>query len=357
MRRGAWVPGTSLPSGLYRVFPSSITQRAETPDRAKELVLPLSGPAGSMSGITCAALSTPALNPRLDSARAKWERAKIHAEQLVAEMKDACDGGNPRVTRTSRRFDSDTNEIVWTAEAIVPEIAPAWPLMIGECVYNLRCALDHLWWELAIDHLGREPTGDEAPAIQFPIYPRTPPESFEHRRFLKHVGDEVVQKAKMVQAFDRPEGDESLLGVLADLSNHDKHRKIQPTYFRPIGVGTTIGNAACVDCHLPRSDMDGAEWVRDDRVPRLGRRRSGRLDPPPRGRPDRPQPRHRQRREDRPSRRLRSRGGGNGHPEGPWPPRPSRDRGICPAVEELARVTAGPDSDRNGAKETERKPR
>jgi hypothetical protein len=70
-----------------------------------------------------------------------------------------------------------------------------------------------------------------------------------------------VQKAKMVQAFDRPEGDESLLGVLADLSNHDKHRKIQPTYFRPIGVGTTIGNAACVDCHLPRSDMDGAEWV------------------------------------------------------------------------------------------------
>jgi hypothetical protein len=110
-------------------------------------------------------LSTPALNPRLDSARAKWERAKIHAEQLLAEMKDACDGGNPRVTRTSRRFDSDTNEIVWTAEAIVPEIAPAWPLMIGECVYNLRCALDHLWWELAIDHLGREPTGDEAPAI------------------------------------------------------------------------------------------------------------------------------------------------------------------------------------------------
>jgi hypothetical protein len=176
-------------------------------------------------------------------------------------MKDACDGGNPRVTRTSRRFDSDTNEIVWTAEAIVPEIAPSWPLMIGECVYNLRCALDHLWWELAIDHLGREPTDKEAPAIQFPIYPRTPPERFESQRFLKHVGDKVVQKAKMVQGFDRSEGVESLLGVLADLSNHDKHRRIQPTYFRPIQVDTTIGNAACVDCDVPRSDIAGAEWV------------------------------------------------------------------------------------------------
>jgi hypothetical protein len=79
-------------------------------------------------------VSTPALDPRLASARAKWERAKVHAEQLVTEMQAACNGGSPRVTRTSRRFDSDTNEIVWTAEAIVPEITPAWPLMIGECV-------------------------------------------------------------------------------------------------------------------------------------------------------------------------------------------------------------------------------
>jgi NAD(P)-dependent dehydrogenase (short-subunit alcohol dehydrogenase family) len=39
MRRGAWVPGTSLPSGLYRVFPSSITQRAETPRELVERAL------------------------------------------------------------------------------------------------------------------------------------------------------------------------------------------------------------------------------------------------------------------------------------------------------------------------------
>jgi hypothetical protein len=206
-------------------------------------------------------VTAPALNPRLDSARAKWDRAKFHAEQLVAEMKEACDGDRPRVTRTSRRFDSETNEIVWTAESIVPEIAPHWPLMIGECVYNLRCALDHLWWELAIDDLGREPTEDEARAIQFPIYTRSRPESFESQRFLTHVASEAVQKAREVQVFDRPEGTEALLGVLADLSNHDKHRKIQPTYFRPIHVETTIGNATCVDCHVPRSGEGDSEWV------------------------------------------------------------------------------------------------
>jgi len=211
--------------------------------------------------VTCVAVSTPALNPRLDSARAKWERAKAHADQLVAEMKEGCGGGNPRVTRTRRRFDPDSKEIVWTAEEIVPVLDPNWPLMIGECVYNLRCALDHLWWALAIDHLGREPTDVEAKAIQFPILTKVPPEKFEDHRFLAHVADDVVTKAKNAQLFDRSEGAEPLLAVLADLSNHDKHRRIEPTFFRASNVGIQIGDVRCVDCHVPKSDEEGAEWA------------------------------------------------------------------------------------------------
>jgi hypothetical protein len=203
----------------------------------------------------------PALNPRLASARAKWERARFHFDRLLAEMKEACGGGDPRVTRTSRRFDAETSEVVWTAEEIVPDIDSNWPLMIGECVYNLRCALDYLWWELTIDHLGREPTAREAPAIQFPILTRAEPGEFEAHRFNRHVAADVVTKAKAAQVYDRPEGAEPYLGLLAELSNHDKHRRIRPTIFRTSNLGLPIGSVRCVDCEVPRSDIGGAEWA------------------------------------------------------------------------------------------------
>jgi hypothetical protein len=201
------------------------------------------------------------LNPRLDSARAKWERARVHAVQLVTEVKQASGGGDPRVTRTSRRFDPDSSEIVWIADEITPILDPNWPLIIGECVYNLRCALDHLWWALAVDHLGREPTESEARSIQFPILTNAAPDKFEDHRFLTHVADDVVEMAKSVQVFDRPEGAEPLLAVLATLSNHDKHRNIQPTFFRASNVATQIGTVRCVDCHIPSSNVEGAEWA------------------------------------------------------------------------------------------------
>lgn len=70
-----------------------------------------------------------------------------------------------------------------------------------------------------------------------------------------------MKKAKEVQVFDRPDGTVPLLAILADLSNHDKHRKIQPTFFRASNVGIQVGDVPCVDCHVPRSDVEGAEWV------------------------------------------------------------------------------------------------
>lgn len=176
-------------------------------------------------------------------------------------MQEACGGEHPRVSRTSRRYDATTREIIWTADEVVPRIDPQWPLIIGDCVYNLRCALDHLWWELASDHLGREPTGREAPDIQFPILTRIEPAKFEKHRFNRHIAAHVAARAKAVQAYERPEGTEPYLEVLADLSNHDKHRRIRPATFRTSTVGLPIGSVPCVDCEIPRSDLEGAEWA------------------------------------------------------------------------------------------------
>lgn len=41
--------------------------------------------------------------------------------------------------------------------------------VIGDILHNLRSALDCLAWQLAITHLGREPTDKEAGIIYFPL--------------------------------------------------------------------------------------------------------------------------------------------------------------------------------------------
>jgi hypothetical protein len=73
-------------------------------------------------------------------------------------MRTATTDGNPRV-ETDREYDPDSKRVVWIADRMIPEIDPAWTLMIGDCLYNLRCALDHLWWQFAIDSLGEDGSG------------------------------------------------------------------------------------------------------------------------------------------------------------------------------------------------------
>jgi hypothetical protein len=160
----------------------------------------------------------------------------------------------------SRKYDAETECIVWTAEELVPGINPVWSPMIGECIYNLRCALDHLWWQFAIDYLEREPREDEARDIQFPILTKTDPAQYESHRFLRYVDEEVAEKAKPLQGYDRGENEEPFLEVLAELSNHDKHRGLRPVLLRTSGFSTPMGDVSSIDCHIPKGEGE-AEWA------------------------------------------------------------------------------------------------
>jgi hypothetical protein len=200
----------------------------------------------------------PSLNPRVASSWAKFLRAKAHADQLIAEMRDASDGNAPGVYETSRKYDPDTEQVIFIAERMT-EISDNWSLIVGDCIHNLRCALDHLWWQFAIDFLGREPTDDEARDIQFPILTDRP-EAWEGHRFLKHVDPEIAAKAKPIQAYDRGEGEEPVIAILASLSNADKHREVKPTFYRSTEWGVEVGDLPCRDCHIPRDAEDPEIW-------------------------------------------------------------------------------------------------
>jgi hypothetical protein len=195
---------------------------------------------------------------RLAGSWAKLTRAQGHVEDLRRAIVAACDGeGPPRVLSTRRHFDPENNLVLWIAER-VPEIDDDWGLMVGDAIHNMRCALDHLWWQLAIDHLGRKPTDAEARDIQFPILTFSTPEKFRRHRFLKHVSPEAAEKAERCQRYDAPEEEVLLLTIVATLSNRDKHREIHPALF--VNTNSTIpipDMSAFVDCELTNEVRDG----------------------------------------------------------------------------------------------------
>ncbi len=172
---------------------------------------------------------------------------------------EACDGEPPpRVLSFRREFDPENNLVLWFAER-VPEVGDDWGLMIGDAIHNMRCALDHLWWQLAIDHLGRKPTEDEAREIMFPILTHLTPEAFRDHRYLKHVCPEAAEKAERFQRYDAGEDQILLLTVLATLSNRDKHREIHPSFFVNTSVSIPLVpfDEVFVDCELPNEVREG----------------------------------------------------------------------------------------------------
>lgn len=205
---------------------------------------------------------------RLAGSWAKLDRAQGHVNALRQAIVEACDGEPPpRVLSTRRQFDSENNLVLWIAER-VPEIGDDWGLIIGDAIHNIRCALDHLWWQLAIDHLGRKPTDAEARDIQFPILTYLTPEKFRSHRFLKHVSTEAADKAERMQRYDAPSDQPLLLTVLADLSNRDKHREIRPAFFINTNISLPLNplDEVMVDCEIPIEIRDGMQIVEPEIV-------------------------------------------------------------------------------------------
>jgi hypothetical protein len=90
----------------------------------------------------------------------KIERADAH----LAELKDSIeDAHNASGEHFACEVDSQSGEYVYRAHGL-PEIDPKWSLIVGELLYNLRSALDHLAWQLVkLD--GRKP----GKHTQFPV--------------------------------------------------------------------------------------------------------------------------------------------------------------------------------------------
>jgi len=106
-----------------------------------------------------------------------------------------------------------------------------WSVICGDCVHNLRSALDHLIYAVAVHESGINPPPDER-ILQFPI-------ADDAGRFAKQswhiqsLSQAVRAIIESVQPYNRPHHFlPPLLGILRDFDDTDKHRLLNVAVHR-----------------------------------------------------------------------------------------------------------------------------
>jgi hypothetical protein len=160
----------------------------------------------------------------LDSVNAKLKRAELHAQWLTDEIMPWLQLKTyelrPKVNADSTRY-----AIVVHVVGDEPPIE-RWSLMVGDCLHNLRCALDHLVYAIAVHDSATEPPPD-ATSLMF-VIADTQGEFTKSAKRLQSLSAPVQTAIESVQPFNRPHLTlPPLLAVLANLENVDKHRLVR----------------------------------------------------------------------------------------------------------------------------------
>lgn len=152
----------------------------------------------------------------------KLDRASHHLDSLDAKVRE----WRKRETyRYVSHFDSESGKQL--ANIVFTEPIPAeFRLIIGDCLHNLRSALDNLVYELALAYVGIDPLPEHrARALEFPIFGDRGMEERECRNKIGCIHPDAQTAIKELQPHIR--GDEFAsdpLWKLHQLSNMDKHR-------------------------------------------------------------------------------------------------------------------------------------
>jgi hypothetical protein len=163
----------------------------------------------------------------LDSVRLKIAWADKHLKFLVAEM-DRYFKTDPCHIVTD--IDPATNLVIETRFVQERPLPPDIPLIVGDCVQNLRTALDYLIWELVLV-AGNSPSEKNA----FPVCAsRKAFQKAIERGLLSGVSDEAIAEVEALQPYHGGNGFEAtVIWVMNQIANINKHRRLLTTVFNP----------------------------------------------------------------------------------------------------------------------------
>ena len=164
---------------------------------------------------------------RLGGVVAKFNRSKQEFDVLRSEIEEFFER-DPPPHYSRGYFDPDAWE--WIERFRVREAPPLrFGVILGDCLHNLRSALDHLICQLTLLDGG---TMADCEKTQYPIASKSE-EQFEAMAdfripLLSRHHRAMVKRTQPYRAGNRAFAHP--LSVLADLSNADKHRVLNPTY-------------------------------------------------------------------------------------------------------------------------------
>lgn len=154
------------------------------------------------------------------SSRFEGIRAKIfRAEELLSEVRDA----NNEFRSVKCSLDITKNDLSKHShfQINLPPVPFDIPLIVGDCLNNLRSSLDHLIWQLVDSNTLATPTRTN----MFPICD-------DEKQFTKQcssgrlngVPPSAIEEIRKLQPYEHFEN--RLLNILNELCNKDKHREL-----------------------------------------------------------------------------------------------------------------------------------
>lgn len=149
----------------------------------------------------------------LYDSRAKWKRAKHHLEALDADIRAFLGSHSYRLVV------EHTAEETFVARLDNPPTIPAvlWSVLLGDCVHNLRCALDYIAWKLAGCHPGDNQT-------QFPIFETEEGWNARAERRVGKMSAAAQAFLKDGQPFRGADAKNAALNAIRILDDSDKHK-------------------------------------------------------------------------------------------------------------------------------------
>ena len=159
------------------------------------------------------------LGKELADCMLKIGRAEVHAKTVNDEILD-WEQAEPYIL--SNNVDSQGYRYSVKVSFNLP-YRDRWSLIVGDCIHNLRCALDQLVYAIAVRESGIDPPLDER-LLQFPITDSPGTFANEGRR-IKSLSQTVRTSIERVQPYNRPDRFlPPLLSLIQYFDNRDKHK-------------------------------------------------------------------------------------------------------------------------------------
>ncbi len=187
----------------------------------------------------------------LDSPRLKISRAKAEINRLRLMQDALFENTHCNVVRAEQNPESGKDIYRIKMDGLPPSLD--WGIYIGEIAHNLRSALNHLVYQLALLNSLNEPeTVARDKSLQFPIFLDKGKFATKGKGMIKLLKSEHKASIERLQPYNSSSsphlktidltkwsGCNSPLFWLEEINNADKHRLIQVTGIKISGFSTT----------------------------------------------------------------------------------------------------------------------